>query len=67
MEMRFAGTMACKSFMRFKIEPDRETDGRWIAEVLDLPGVMAHAKIRSETVAKIQAQALRVLANRQDL
>ncbi|HXH48809.1 MAG TPA: type II toxin-antitoxin system HicB family antitoxin [Terriglobia bacterium] len=50
--------------MRFKIETDRETDGRWIAEVPNLPGVMAYGKTKSEAVAKAQALALRVLADR---
>jgi predicted RNase H-like HicB family nuclease len=49
--------------MRFKIETDRETDGRWIAEIPNLPGVMGYGKTRSEAVAKAQALALRVLAN----
>jgi predicted RNase H-like HicB family nuclease len=50
--------------MRFKIETDHETDGRWIAEVPNLPGVMAYGKTKSEAVAKAQALALRVLADR---
>lgn len=50
--------------MRFKIETDREADGRWIAEVPNLPGVLAYGKTRSEAVAKAQALALRVLADR---
>jgi predicted RNase H-like HicB family nuclease len=39
-------------------------DGRWIAEVLDLPGVMAYGAIENEAVASAQALALRVLADR---
>ena len=50
--------------MRFQIETDRETDGRWIAEIPRLPGVMAYGKTRNEAVAKVQALALRVLADR---
>lgn len=50
--------------MRFQIETDREADGRWIAEVAALPGVMAYGKTRSEAVARVQALALRVLADR---
>lgn len=50
--------------MRFKIETDRETDGRWIAEIPNLPGVMAYGRTKSEAVAKVQALALRVLADR---
>jgi predicted RNase H-like HicB family nuclease len=49
--------------MPFQIETDRETDGRWIAEIPNLPGVMAYGKTKSEAVAKVQGLALRVLAN----
>jgi predicted RNase H-like HicB family nuclease len=61
--MQFADTMAFRLIMRFKIDTDRETDGRWIAEIPNLPGVMAYGKSRIEAVAKAQALALRVLAN----
>lgn len=50
--------------MRFHVETDREADGRWIAEVPTLPGVMAYGKTKSEATAKVQALALRVLAER---
>lgn len=50
--------------MRFQVETDRETDGRWIAEIRNLPGAMAYGKTKSEAVAKVQALALRVLADR---
>lgn len=50
--------------MTFKVELEREDDGRWIAEVLDLPGVMAYGKSAEEVQAKIQALALRVVADR---
>jgi len=49
--------------MNFKIEIEREDDGRWIAEVPDLPGVMTYGKSRDEAMAHVQALALRVLAN----
>jgi predicted RNase H-like HicB family nuclease len=48
----------------FEIELDRETDGRWIAEVPDLPGVLTYGRSREEAVARVQALALRVLAER---
>ena len=51
---------------RVKIEIEREKDGRWIAEVPDLPGVMVYAKTRSRALAKAQALALRVIADRLD-
>jgi predicted RNase H-like HicB family nuclease len=50
--------------MQFQIELEREEDGRWIAEVPDLPGVMAYGSDRATAVAKVQALALRVLAER---
>jgi len=50
--------------MQFQIELEREDDGRWIAEVPDLPGVMTCGRGRSDAVAKVQALALRVLADR---
>ncbi|MBI2899951.1 MAG: type II toxin-antitoxin system HicB family antitoxin [Planctomycetes bacterium] len=49
-----------------KIEIEREEDGRWIAEVPVLRGVMAYGKTRAEAVAKVEALALRVIADRLD-
>jgi predicted RNase H-like HicB family nuclease len=46
------------------IEIEREDDGRWIAEVSDLPGVMVYGHRREETISKVKALALRVLADR---
>jgi predicted RNase H-like HicB family nuclease len=50
--------------MNFKIEVDREDDGRWIAEVPDLPGVLTYGTSRDDAIAHVQALALRVLADR---
>ena len=50
--------------MRFKVELEREDDGRWIAEVSELPGVLAYGITLSEAQAKVQALALRVVADR---
>jgi predicted RNase H-like HicB family nuclease len=50
--------------MTFEIELEQETDGRWIAEVPALPGVLTYGVTRTDAVAKIQALALRVLAER---
>ncbi|HEX8209538.1 MAG TPA: type II toxin-antitoxin system HicB family antitoxin [Longimicrobium sp.] len=50
--------------MQFNIEIEREDDGRWIAEVPDMPGVMVYGDNRASAVAKVQALALRVLAER---
>jgi len=49
-----------------KIEIEREDDGRWIAEVPELPGVMAYGQSRDEALAKAKALALRVIADRLD-
>ncbi len=50
--------------MTFRLELEREEDGRWIAEVPELPGVMTYGDSREQAVAKVQALALRVLADR---
>ncbi len=47
-----------------KIEIEREDDGRWIAEIPELPGVMAYGNSRNEAISKAEALALRVLADR---
>ena len=49
-----------------KVEIEREDDGRWIAEVPDLPGVMAYGEGREDAIAKVEALALRVTAGRLD-
>lgn len=49
--------------LKFQIELDREADGRWIAEIASLPGVMAYGKTKQEAVAKVKALAFRVLAD----
>lgn len=50
--------------MKFNIEYEQEEDGRWLAEVLELPGALAYAKAAEEAISKVQALALRVLADR---
>lgn len=50
--------------MSFPVEIEQETDGRWIAEVPDLPGVMVYGDTREQAISKVQALALRVLAER---
>lgn len=49
-----------------KIDIEKEEDGRWIAEVSDLPGVLAYGKTREEAISKVEALALRVIADRID-
>ena len=46
------------------IEVEREDDGRWLAEIPDLPGVLAYGDTPAEVVAHVQALALRALADR---
>lgn len=50
-----------------KIEIEREDDGRWIAEVPDLSGVMVYGETREEAIARVQSLALRVIADRLDV
>ena len=47
-----------------KIELEREEDGRWIAEVPDLSGVLSYGETRDDAVSRVKALALRVLADR---
>ena len=47
-----------------KIEVEREDDGRWIAEISEVPGVMKYGSTRNEAISKAEALALRVLADR---
>ena len=48
----------------FRIELEREADGRWIAEVVELPGVLAYGSSQDDAIARVQALALRVVADR---
>jgi predicted RNase H-like HicB family nuclease len=50
--------------MNFTIETEQEVDGRWIAEVVELPGVMKHGSTRAEAIAQAEALALREMAER---
>ena len=50
--------------MTFGIEIEREDDGRWLAEVPALSGVLCYGATRAEAVARVQALALRVIADR---
>jgi len=50
--------------MKFTIEHEREEDGRWLAEVPELPGVLAYGATAEEAMAKAEVLALRVLAER---
>ncbi len=50
--------------MKYAVEIEREEDGRWIAEVPDLAGVLAYGATPAEAKARAQALALRALAER---
>jgi predicted RNase H-like HicB family nuclease len=49
-----------------QVETELEEDGRWIAEVKELPGVMVYGPTREEAVSRVEALALRVIADRLD-
>jgi predicted RNase H-like HicB family nuclease len=50
--------------MTFAIEIEQEKDGRWIAEIPQIPGAVAYGRTRAEAVSRVEALALRVLAER---
>jgi predicted RNase H-like HicB family nuclease len=50
--------------MKFTIECEQEQDGRWLAEVIGLPGVLVYGRTPEEAMARVQALALRVIADR---
>ena len=50
--------------MNLTIELDREKDGRWIAEALELPGVMCYGRTRDEAVSNVERLAIEVIADR---
>ncbi|MGF1451623.1 MAG: type II toxin-antitoxin system HicB family antitoxin [Opitutales bacterium] len=49
-----------------RVETEQEEDGRWLAEVGDLPGVLAYAATRTDAINRAEALALRVIADRLD-
>ena len=52
--------------MNYEIEFEREDDGRWIAEIPSLPGVMAYGASKAEAESKVETMALRVIADRME-
>jgi len=50
--------------MILSIELDREEDGRWIAEVMELPGVMSYGATREEAISNTEKLAIEVIADR---
>ena len=56
--------MCTSGARKMNVEIEREEDSRWIAEIPDLPGVMAYGQSREEAISNVKALALRVLADR---
>ncbi len=52
--------------MGLTVEVEQEVDGRWLAEVPELPGVLTYGATRPEAITRAQALALRVIADRLD-
>ena len=50
--------------MKLTIELDREEDGRWITEALELPGVMSYGQTRDEAISNTERLAIEVIADR---
>jgi len=50
--------------MKYIVKYEQESDGRWIAEVEDIPGVLAYGAYKEEAIAKAEALALRVVAEK---
>jgi predicted RNase H-like HicB family nuclease len=46
----------------FTVETEQETDGRWIAEIPQIPGALAYGTTRNEAITRVEALGLRVLA-----
>lgn len=60
------GASSAYNIGMYAVEIEHEADGRWIAEVPELPGVMAYGTTRHEAIRRAQALSLRVLADRLD-
>jgi predicted RNase H-like HicB family nuclease len=59
-----AAVESAPGVITFRVETEQETDGRWLAEVVELHGVLAYGSRQEETVSRVQALALRVIAER---
>ncbi len=51
----------------FTIETEQEEDGRWIAEILEIPGVLVYGLTQQDAISHVQALALRVILEPEDL
>jgi predicted RNase H-like HicB family nuclease len=60
------GSAKIKIMITLSAELEQEEDGRWIAEIAELPGVLAYGKTAEDAQARAQALALRVVADRLD-
>lgn len=56
--------LATSQKVNLSVETAREDDGQWIAEIVEIPGAMTYGSTMEEATAKVQALALRVLAER---
>ena len=61
---KLAKLRRCDIEIIMRVEVDREEDGRWIAEVPDIPGAMVYGDSREEAIARVQALVLRTLADK---
>jgi predicted RNase H-like HicB family nuclease len=50
--------------MRYTVETEQESDGRWLAEIVEIPGAMKYGQSREEAIGQAEALALRVIAER---
>jgi predicted RNase H-like HicB family nuclease len=50
--------------VKLTIDPEREEDGRWIADTLELPGVMSYGQTRDEAISNTERLAIEVIADR---
>ena len=56
---------AMNNYLTLKIELDQEDDGRWIADIADLPGVMVYGKTGDDAIEKVKALAAAVIIDQQ--
>jgi predicted RNase H-like HicB family nuclease len=61
---RVGGYAAYNEGVQLSIEIDREDDGRWIAEALELPGVITYGQTREEAIVNTEKLAIEVIADR---
>jgi predicted RNase H-like HicB family nuclease len=64
MAVTTGGSIEETATMKLTVEVEEEEDGRWLAEILELSGVMAYGHSRQEAIEQAQALALRVIADR---